>query len=290
MRFTKVHGNGNDFVVIDNREALHTTEELSRFARLLCRRKFSIGADGILVVEKAPGGEVDFAMRIFNADGSEGEMCGNGARALARYAFEKKLTASRTGDMCFTTPAGLIRARVEPPYAELDMGELDLVNEVFSDTLESCGLEFPFFFLTVGVPHCVLFMKDYDATDADLKVRIGRQVSHDFARFPKGANVSFAQALSDDDAIAVTYERGVENLTESCGTGCVAVAVAFAPFLRGRETGAPGAEPRTLRVHNPGGVNEVRLNFAPDNASCHAWLKGKTALVVEGEILGDAWL
>ncbi|MDR3230156.1 MAG: diaminopimelate epimerase [Synergistaceae bacterium] len=280
MQFTKVHGNGNDFIVIDNRKTRHTTEELSRFARLLCRRKFSIGADGVLVVEDAEG--LDFTMRIFNADGSEGEMCGNGARALARYAFEKKMGGS---DMCFTTLAGPIRARVEPPCAELDMGELDLTRGSFGKTLSLHGVEFSYDFLTVGVPHCVLFVGDYDATDADLKVRIGREVSHDFSLFPEGSNVSFAQVLSRSEIRAVTCERGVDDLTESCGTGCVAIAVASA--LRGE--GAISA-PLAFRVHNPGGTNEVRLNFSPDKTSCRAWLKGRTAIVAEGEIFEDAWL
>lgn len=287
MQFTKVHGNGNDFVVIDDRETGRTTEELSRIARALCRRKFSIGADGVLVVGKAKGifsgaepqgAKADFAMRIFNADGSEGEMCGNGARALARYAFETKLAGE---EMAFETPAGLIRARVEPPYAELDMGELDLTKGIFGSCVKSQGGEFPFVFLTVGVPHCVLLTEDYDALSAEAKRAIGRDLAHDTSLFPEGSNVSFAQVLSKDEVRAVTFERGVEDLTESCGTGCVAVAIACAVV---RDTA------RSVRVVNPGGVNEVRLLFSGDSTSCHAWLKGRTALVAGGEIFEEAWL
>ncbi len=282
MQFMKVHGNGNDFIVIDDREVGRSSEELSRIAKALCRRKFSIGADGVLVVGKAknlfPGAKADFAMRIFNADGSEGEMCGNGARALSRYAFETKLAGE---EMAFETLAGLIRARVEPPYAELDMGELDLKKGVFGSCVKSQGMEFPFVFLTVGVPHCVLLTEDYDAPDAEAKRAIGRELAHDMSLFPEGCNVSFAQVLSKDEVRAVTYERGVEGLTESCGTGCVAVAIACAVV---RDTA------RSVRVINPGGVNEVRLAFSGDSASCHAWLKGRTALVSGGEIFEEAWL
>jgi diaminopimelate epimerase len=282
-----MHGNGNDFIVIDNMESRHTTEDLSRFARLLCRRKFSIGADGLLVVERAERrleARADFAMRIFNSDGSEGEMCGNGARALARYAFEKKLAGA---SMCFTTPAGPMRATVEPPCAELDMGEQNLAEGalVFGQKLRAQGMEFPFVFLTVGVPHCVLFPEDCESLSAEAKTLVGREVSHDFSRFPEGANVSFAQVLSENEIWAVTYERGVEDLTESCGTGCVAVAVATA-VVRKIEM---NAEAVTFRVHNPGGTSEVRLSFVPGRA-CRAWLKGETALVAEGEIFEDAWL
>jgi diaminopimelate epimerase len=277
--FTKVHGNGNDFIVLENWDRRFSSPDLARFARLLCRRKFSIGADGILVVEKpenTDGKAVDFVMRIFNSDGSEGEMCGNGARVLARYAFEKKLAEA---SMCFATLAGLMHARVEPPYVELDMGELNLLGSVWGQSLKILGREFSYVFLTAGVPHCVLFVEDYDAVDVSSKLEIGRELSHDFIHFSKGSNVSFAQLISKNEARAVTYERGVEALTESCGTGSVAIAVAFAVLKDAAHT---------LRVRNPGGINEVRLDFAPDRQSCHAWLKGRTALVAEGRICEDA--
>ena len=280
--FTKVHGNGNDFIVLANLEGRYSSSDLADLARLLCRRKFSIGADGVLVVEKpenADGKAADFAMRIFNSDGSEGEMCGNGARALARYAYEKKLAGA---SMCFTTLAGSVHAHADPPYVELDMGELNLEGIPLGRSLELRGQRFPYVFLTVGVPHCVLFVEDYDAIDTSSKIEIGRELSRDFLRFPKGSNVSFAQLISNTEAKAVTYERGVENLTESCGTGSVAVAVSFAMAKNAVHT------LHTLRVRNPGGVNEVRLSFAHGKGSCHAWLKGRTALVAEGQIHEDA--
>jgi diaminopimelate epimerase len=277
IEFTKVHGNGNDFIVLENLGGGYSSEELARLARLLCRRGHSLGADGVLAVE--PGGDgFDFTMRLFNADGSEAEMCGNGARALARYAFEKKLAGA---SMSFSTLAGPVRAQVEPPHAELDMGNIPLGKECFGGTMESWGFKFPYLFLTVGVPHCVLFMEDYDELDDDIKAEIGAEVSHDFSLFPNGTNVTFVQRLARNEARAVTYERGVEELTESCGTGCVAAAIA----LEVLEQGAPE---RAVRVQNPGGLNEVRLNFASGGASCHARLKGRTALVAEGRVLEDA--
>lgn len=276
LHFTKVHGNGNDFIVLDNREPTRNSAELARCARSLCRRKFSVGADGLLVLEKSK--EADFSMRVFNADGSEGEMCGNGARALARYAFEKGLAGA---SQCFSTPAGLMRAQVAAPYVELDMGKIDLARGVFGQCIQSHGLEFPFVFLTVGVPHCVLFAEEYDALDVASKVAMGRAISQDRARFPQGCNVSFAQVTARSAIKAVTYERGVEDLTESCGTGSVAVAVAGAIV---RDCLSP------VQVLNPGGTNEVRLIFEKDNTACHAYLKGRTALVASGEIHEEAWL
>ncbi|GHV36467.1 diaminopimelate epimerase [Synergistales bacterium] len=289
LDFTKVNGNGNDFIVLKNMDGTLTTEDLSRLAQRLCRRRFSIGADGILAVEKSD--TADFAMRIFNSDGSEAEMCGNGARAIARYAFEKKIAGE---SMSFTTGAGLIKAVVEPPYAELDMGTVDVSSATIGDFASALGIIsdkiFTYVFTTVGVPHCVVFVDDYDAMSVSDQISIGRDLSHDYGRFPQGANVSFAEILLDEDdeygeikeIKAVTYERGVEDLTESCGTGCVAIAIAYALVL------GEACATSLTRVINPGGVNEVRLSFEGARYSCRAWLKGKTTIVADGQISEEA--
>lgn len=286
-----MHGNGNDFIVLKNMDGTLTTEDLSRLAQRLCRRKFSVGADGILVVEKAEG--ADFAMRLFNSDGSEAEMCGNGARVLARYAFEKKIAGA---SMSFTTGAGLIKATAEPPYSELDMGTIDVSSAIIGEFISALGIipnkTFTYVFMTVGVPHCVVFVDDYDAMSIPDKIGIGRDLSHDYGRFPDGTNVTFAEIVLDErdeygeikEIKAVTYERGVENLTESCGTGCVAASIAYALILG--ET----CEESLARVINPGGVNDVRLNFEDARYSCRAWLKGKTAVIASGEITEEALL
>lgn len=271
--FFKVHGNGNDFVVLDNREGRLSGADLRSAAVALCRRRASIGADGLMAVERTEG--ADFRMRIFNADGSEAEMCGNGARALARYAYERGIASS---PMRFITESGLIEATVEPPFVELDMGRVDLAGGIFGRSLRAGGVEFPFVFLTVGVPHCVL-LADEEYSENAMR-EIGRTVRYDAELFPEGANVTFARRLPSGDVAAVTYERGVEDLTDSCGTGCVAVAVAGVLVW---SLCAP------IRVVNPGGTNTVRLEFASDNASARAWLRGRTALVASGTLFEEAW-
>lgn len=276
MDFFKVHGNGNDFIVLDNREGRLSDSDLSSAAMALCRRRASVGADGLMAVERAGEAEgVDFRMRIFNADGSEAAMCGNGARALARYAYERGIAAS---PMRFATGAGMVEATVEPPFVELDMGNIDLARGTFGWSLRAGGVTFPFVFLTVGVPHCVLLTDEDYSRDAMREM--GREVRWNTELFPEGANVSFARRTSPDEMSAVTYERGVEDLTDSCGTGCVAVAIAAAEVW-GIWT--------PIRVTNPGGVNTVRLDFASGNSSVHAWLKGGTALVASGVLLEEAW-
>lgn len=276
MDFFKVHGNGNDFIVLDNREGRLSDSDLRSAAAALCRRRASVGADGLMAVERAGEAEgVDFRMRIFNADGSEAAMCGNGARALARYAYERGIAPS---PMCFATGAGTVEATVEPPFVELDMGRLDLAGGAFGRSLRAGGVAFPFVFLTVGVPHCVLLADEDYSRDAMREM--GREVRWNTELFPEGTNVNFARCTSPDEVRAVTYERGVEDLTDSCGTGCVAVAVAAA-LVWGM--GSP------VRVANPGGVNTVRLEFASGNGSVHAWLMGRTALVASGVLLEEAW-
>lgn len=275
MEFFKGHGNGNDFIILDNREGRFSDVDLRSAAAALCRRCASVGADGLMAVESVEETEnADFRMRIFNADGGEAAMCGNGARVLARYAYERGIA---TSPMRFVTGSGTIEAVVEPPFVELDMGEVDLSRGVFGQRLCAGGVTFPFVFLTVGVPHCVLLSDEDYSPDAMREM--GRAVRHNAELFPDGANVSFARR-SSGEVRAVTYERGVEDLTKSCGTGCVAVAVA-AVLVWG--VGAP------VRVVNPGGANTVRLEFAPGNGSVRAWLRGRTALVASGTLLGEAW-
>lgn len=276
MDFFKVHGNGNDFIVLDNREGRLSDSDLRSAAMALCRRRASVGADGLMAVERAGEAEgVDFRMRIFNADGSEAAMCGNGARALARYAYERGIAAS---PMRFATGSGTVEAEIEPPFVELDMGNIDLARGTFGWSLRAGGVTFPFVFLNVGVPHCVLLTDEDYSRDAMREM--GREVRWNTELFPEGANVNFARRTSPDGMSAVTYERGVEDLTDSCGTGCVAVAIAAAEIW-GIWT--------PIRVTNPGGVNTVRLDFASGNGSVHAWLKGRTALVASGVLLEEAW-
>lgn len=273
MKFFKGHGNGNDFVILDNRDGALSDDGLSRAALALCRRRASIGADGVLVIERTE--EAHFRMRLFNADGSEGEMCGNGARVLARLAFETGIAPS---PMRFVTLAGVMEATVTPPFVELNMGRIDLRSGVFGRSLRAGGQECPYVFLTVGVPHCVLLTEEERPRGEMFD--LGRELRYDRGLFPDGANVTFARRTPSGEVRAVTYERGVEDLTESCGTGCVATAIAAALVW--------GATP-PLDVVNPGGTNTVRLDFDPGHEWVHAWLKGRTALTASGKAYPDAW-
>jgi len=268
--FVKMQGNGNDFIVLDNRDSRFSTDALSAMARTYCPRRSSLGADGILVVERSR--EADFTMRLFNADGSEGEMCGNGARCIARFAFEKKIAGR---EQSFSTLAGIMRAVVTPPFVDLDMGTVSLSSAWFNRPLSAGAKTFDASFLVVGVPHLVLFVEEGALTREETR-ETGRAFCHTTALFPNGTNVNFVVPNDDTHITSVTYERGVEDLTDSCGTGSTASAIAWVLQNADASSGA------VVEVQNPGGVNLVTLAFDRTSEFVAASLKGRALMVAEG--------
>jgi len=278
-----MHGNGNDFIVIENQSTnssypyvCFSKEELSAIAIKLCQRKTSIGADGILVVEEqklSNGEQYNFRMRLFNADGSEAEMCGNGARCIAKYAFCNNICGKNA---LFSTPAGIMRAVIDEnsDKVDLDMGRIIFPAGVSCQKMNVQGLELDYVFLTVGVPHCVIFADSIDLNDRTKLLSLGREIRNDFTKFPKGANVNFARKI-DNDIWNITFERGVEDLTESCGTGSVAAAVAM-ECQRGENS--------PMKIRNSGGINEVTLKFNIEKNECYATLNGDAIIAFTGEV------
>jgi len=274
ISFVKMQGNGNDFIVLDNGDGSFSSRALSDAAMRFCRRRKSLGADGILVVEKSV--QADFAMRLFNADGSEGEMCGNGARCISRYAFEKGIAGR---EQSFSTLAGIMRAVVDPPFVDLSMGTSSLSDGWYNRSVKAGDRIFQCSFLWVGVPHAVLFPEE-PLSDEEM-VKIGRTLRNNTGLFPDGANVNFVTPKDEGSIFSVTYERGVEDLTESCGTGSAASAVCW--ILRN----GPLPEMAVVEVFNPGGINTVTLSFSENGREVSASLKGRTVMVAEGFLLEE---
>lgn len=209
IKFTKMEGSGNDFVVIEDGVKLTRL-----FIVKLCDRIFGIGADGVLVLEKSK--KADTRMRIFNADGSEAEMCGNGARCCAFYVSKR----DKKKNLAIETIAGLIKAEVTGDSVKLKMTDpLDLkLGIIFKIGDKECEVDY----LNTGVPHAVVSVDDIEKIPVK---KLGRLIRHhDFFR-PGGTNVDFVKTEDKDHIRVRTYERGVEDETLACGTGSVAAAV-----------------------------------------------------------------
>ena len=211
LRFTKMNGAGNDFILIDNRAGdIHLNR--TQIARL-CDRHRGIGADGILLLE-------NFRMRYFNADGGEAEMCGNGARCFARFANK---AAGAKDKISFETPAGVISAELAGDLVILQMTEPTDLRLSISVRI---GAEKRIVhFINSGVPHVVVPVAQVGDVDVS---REGSAIRYHEMFSPKGANVNFIEKRGVDKVAVRTYERGVEDETLACGTGVVASALVFA--------------------------------------------------------------
>ncbi|HJT45216.1 MAG TPA: diaminopimelate epimerase [Chthoniobacterales bacterium] len=217
LRFTKMNGAGNDFVMIDNRagEVHLQPDQIVR----ICDRHRGIGADGILLLEKGSNG-ADFRMRYYNADGGEAEMCGNGARCFTRFANR---VAGAPAKISFQTPAGLIRGELRGDVVTLQMSEpKDLQLDI---DVVAKGVREHVHFINSGVPHVVVPVANVN--DVDVQKR--GQALRRYKKFdPPGANVNFIEKRGAKQILVRTYERGVEGETLACGTGVVASALIFA--------------------------------------------------------------
>ncbi|MEA3507938.1 MAG: diaminopimelate epimerase [Synergistota bacterium] len=272
ITFTKMQGNGNDFIILDNRNRKLSPDDLRKAAVSLCRRRLSIGADGLMALE--PGDSGHFRMRLFNRDGSEGEMCGNGARCLARYAFERDIAPS---PMTIETLAGPIIAEVTPPEATLDMGSVTATSILRGEVFPWGDEEEIYSQLTVGVPHTVVFLKPGDERTREDLAPLAMAIQADAERFPQGTNVNFLRVSGKNSLELFTWERGVNDYTLSCGTGSTAGALA---------AWIENLVEQPVEVKNPGGVNTVLIE--PRDDGFNLFLRGRTTFVAEGTVLRDA--
>lgn len=222
--FYKMQGAGNDFILIDNQKQKFSSEQLAIFSARVCTRRISVGADTLIAIENARE-DGDFYARFFNADGSEAEMCGNGARCVARWAYETGVAKDK---MVIETIAGNVPAerldtrtyRVQlnsPTVFEADKQLLVGGKEVSIDYVE---LGNP------GIPHLVVHIPDLAMTELETIIEFAKKLRNHSA-FEKGANVNFYDILSDQTVVERTYERGVEDFTLACGTGTGSTAYAL---------------------------------------------------------------
>jgi diaminopimelate epimerase len=216
LHFSKLTAAGNDFVMVDNRKKIIDQQHYQSLAKKLCNRRYSIGADGIIFIEDSK--PCDFKMKYLNSDGSNAAMCGNGGRAIARFAFE--IGAAKKTTMFFETDAGIIHAAVlDEQNVRLNLYDpKDLQRNI---KLLINGKNFNIDFIDTGVPHAVTFVEDLDSFDV---VEYGRLIRTHKRFAPAGTNVDFVKKKKDMIAVR-TYERGVEDETLACGTGIIASAI-----------------------------------------------------------------
>jgi diaminopimelate epimerase len=264
LRFTKMNGAGNDFVMLDNRvgDLQLAPDQIAK----ICDRHRGVGADGVLVLERAANG-ADFRMRYYNADGGEAEMCGNGARCFARYASR---VAGPKEELSFETPAGVIGATLQGELVRLQMSEPKDLQLGITITLPD--RQVVAHFVNSGVPHVVVPVNDLDNTDVrGLGAALRRHEMFD----PKGTNVNFLKQRGEGQIAIRTYERGVEDETLACGTGVVASALIFAAVNK-------VAAPIGVLVR---GGNELHVGFDKSGDQYrNVTLTGPADFVFEGTI------
>lgn len=265
VRFTKMNGAGNDFVLIDNRQGQIRLkpDDVMR----ICHRHRGVGADGVLMLVPAKNGRADWAWDFFNSDGSTAEMCGNGARCFARFV---KREVGANGTLSFETGAGVITANFDGDRVKINL--TDPKEMRLNEQIPLAGGPTVVHSLNTGVPHAVLFVKDAD----DAMVRnIGAEIRFHKHFQPRGTNVNFVQVLGPQSIRVRTYERGVEAETLACGTGVTASALITAKLHH-------WSSPIKVNVH---GGDTLEVSFrAEDDTFKDVFLSGPADFVFDGQM------
>ncbi|MBN1567490.1 MAG: diaminopimelate epimerase [Acidobacteria bacterium] len=276
MHFFKMTGAGNDFILIDNRQKIVDSDHCQTFVRHACRHKLSVGADGMILIENDP--EVDFKWRFFNADGSEAEMCGNGARCAARFVHLTGIV--KKNRMSFRTLAGIISAELLGSRIKVQMTAPHSFQTDLN--LEAEGRSFALDFINTGVPHAVCFAGDESELERTDVLRWGHALRFHPHFQPAGTNVNFVYVQDSHHIIVRTYERGVEGETLACGTGCIASSLISAA----RHRAAPpvnvltrGGETLTIYFEMSGGKQTLA-----DARFAEVYLEGEARVAYEADL------
>ena len=274
MKFTKMHGIGNDYVYVNCFE--EEMKDPVKVAPIISNRHFGVGSDGLILI--MPSKVADCKMRIFNADGSEAQMCGNGIRCVAKYVYDHKITqknpltvetlAGVKTVQLFTTNGKVSSARVNMGRPKLMRSEIPMLGketQVINETLTiSKGITFLITCVSMGNPHCVIFVDNFDEVDLP---RQGAEIERHHS-FPERINVHFVKVHSPKEVTMKTWERG-SGVTMACGTGASAVCVAG---VLSKKT------ERKILTHLPGG--DLELEWAEDG---NVYMTGPATEVFTGE-------
>ncbi|MBQ9492142.1 MAG: diaminopimelate epimerase [Oscillibacter sp.] len=275
MRFWKMNGAGNDFLILNNLEEHLSPEDFPRIAKTLCERRLSIGADGLMVVD-APAGDGDFRMWFYNSDGSPGEMCGNGARCVCRYGYETGLAGPR--QRVETTAGPVTGERIDRRLYRVRLNDPTVMD--LRRVVELDGKAWPCAYVELGspgLPHAVIAYPGLRDAEENALRELGRAFRW-HPDFPKGANVNFYDLTGPDTFYERTFERGVEDFTYACGTGTASVAAVLT--LRGEVSG------NRVRAEMTGGT--LYTDVQRDGARVAGLLlTGPTNIVAKGEVFDE---
>ncbi|MDO8741143.1 MAG: diaminopimelate epimerase [Candidatus Woesearchaeota archaeon] len=271
MKFAKIHGLGNDYVLINALKENLSGIKFDDLARKMSNRHFGIGSDGIILI--LPSNKADFKMRIFNSDGSEAEMCGNGIRGFAKYVYEHGLTKNK--EITVETLAGIIKPKIIDGMITVNMGEpvldskkipmiCDKQKVINEDLKLKDGTVLKVTCVSMGNPHCIVFVETFGMPVE----KIGYEIEHHKA-FPKKTNVEFIQIINKREIAMQVWERGA-GVTLACGTGASAAVVAS--VLNGKTD-------RKVTVHLLGGDLNIEWNEKDNNV----YMTGPAEEVYEGE-------
>ncbi|HEX9261303.1 MAG TPA: diaminopimelate epimerase, partial [Candidatus Bathyarchaeia archaeon] len=273
LQFWKMHGLGNDFIMIDDRDGKIGNKEAVQLARKLCKRRLAVGADGLLLLSNSS--TADSRMRIFNADGSEAEMCGNGIRCLAKYCYEKGIirkteftveTLAGSKQVWLTVKDQLVpEVKVDMGMPEWERSKIPMIGEgmCIDADLRVDNENYKITCLSLGNPHCVIFVENVDAFPVQF---VGPKIES-LRTFPRRTNVEFVQLLRKDELKVRVWERGCGE-TLACGTGACAAAVAA------NRLGKVGSR---VSVNLAGGELQIEITE-------HVLMTGPAEKVFEGEL------
>ena len=275
MKFWKMNGAGNDFIVLNNLEEKLPVESIPQIAKTLCERHLSIGADGFMVVD-APTQGGDYKMLFFNSDGSMGEMCGNGARCICRYGYEIGLAGET---QTVETTAGIVTGqRIDRRLYKIRLNDPTTIK--LDAPVEVDGKEYPCSYVELGnpgIPHAVVPYPGLKDADTNELRELGRKIRW-HKDFPKGANVNFYEIVGEDLVYERTFERGVEDFTYACGTGTGSVVTVLT--LQGKVSG------HDVKVDMAGG--RLIIDVVRDGQQVQdLYLAGPTNIVAKGEVTDE---
>ena len=275
MKFWKMNGAGNDFLVLNNLEEHLPVDRLPQIARTLCERRLSIGADGLMVVD-APQAGGDYRMLFYNSDGSVGEMCGNGARCICRYGFENGLAGET---QTVETTAGIVTGqRIDRRRYRIRLNDPTTIQ--LDAAVEVDGVRYACSYVELGnpgLPHAVVPYHNLKNADENELRELGRAIRW-HKSFPKGANVNFYEMTGEDSIFERTFERGVEDFTYACGTGTGSLVAVLT--LQGKVSG------HGVKVDMTGG--QLVIDAEREGSRITAlYLTGPTNVVCKGEVTDE---